>query len=105
SPFNSFLFLQGLETLHLRMERHCSNTLAIARFLEGHPAVSWVQYPGLESHPSHENAKRYFEGGFGGVLTFGVAGGEEAARRVISALKLYSHVANVGDTKSLVIHP
>ena len=105
SPFNSFLFLQGLETLHLRMERHCSNTLAIARFLEGHPAVSWVQYPGLESHPSHENAKRYFEGGFGGVLTFGVLGGEEAARSVISELKLYSHVANVGDTKSLVIHP
>ncbi|HEU6452389.1 MAG TPA: O-acetylhomoserine aminocarboxypropyltransferase/cysteine synthase family protein, partial [Gemmatimonadaceae bacterium] len=105
SPFNAFLFLQGLETLHLRMERHCSNTLAIARFLEGHPAVSWVQYPGLESHPSHENAKRYLEGGFGGVLTFGVLGGEEAARRVISELKLYSLVANVGDTKSLVIHP
>jgi O-acetylhomoserine (thiol)-lyase len=105
SPFNAFLFLQGLETLHLRMERHCSNTLAIARFLEGHPAVSWVQYPGLESHPSHENAKRYLEGGFGGVLTFGVLGGEAAARRVISELKLYSLVANVGDTKSLVIHP
>jgi O-acetylhomoserine (thiol)-lyase len=105
SPFNAFLFLQGLETLHLRMERHCSNTLAIARFLEGHPAVSWVQYPGLESHPSHANAKRYLEGGFGGVLTFGVLGGEEAARRVISELELYSLVANVGDTKSLVIHP
>ena len=105
SPFNAFLFLQGLETLHLRMERHCSNTLAIARFLEGHPAVSWVQYPGLASHPSHENAKRYLEGGFGGVLTFGVLGGEAAARRVISELKLYSLVANVGDTKSLVIHP
>jgi O-acetylhomoserine (thiol)-lyase len=105
SPFNAFLFLQGLETLHLRMERHCSNTLAIARFLEGHPAVSWVQYPGLETHPSHANAKRYLEGGFGGVLTFGVLGGEAAARRVISELKLYSLVANVGDTKSLVIHP
>jgi O-acetylhomoserine (thiol)-lyase len=105
SPFNAFLFLQGLETLHLRMERHCSNTLAIARFLEGHPAVSWVQYPGLESHPSHANAKRYLEGGFGGVLTFGVLGGEAAARRVISELELYSLVANVGDTKSLVIHP
>jgi len=105
SPFNSFLFLQGLETLHLRMERHCSNTLAIARFLEAHPAVAWVQYPGLESHPSHENAKRYFDGGFGGVLTFGVRGDEAAAKRVISELKLYSHVANVGDTKSLVIHP
>ena len=105
SPFNAFLFLQGLETLHLRMERHCSNTLAIARFLEGHPAVSWVQYPGLVSHSSHENAKRYLEGGFGGVLTFGVLGGEAAARRVISELELYSLVANVGDTKSLVIHP
>ena len=105
SPFNAFLFLQGLETLHLRMERHCSNTLAIARFLQGHPAVSWVQYPGLESHPSHENAKRYFDGGFGGTLTFGVLGGEAAARRVISELRLYSLVANVGDTKSLVIHP
>ena len=105
SPFNAFLFLQGLETLHLRMERHCSNTLAIARFLQGHPAVSWVQYPGLESHPSHENAKRYFDGGFGGTLTFGVLGGEAAARSVISELRLYSLVANVGDTKSLVIHP
>ena len=105
SPFNAFLFLQGLETLHLRMERHCSNTLAIARFLEGHPAVSWVQYPGLESHASHENAKRYLSGGFGGTLTFGVLGGEAAARRVISELQLYSLVANVGDTKSLVIHP
>ena len=105
SPFNSFLFLQGLETLHLRMERHCTNTLAIARFLEAHPAVSWVQYPGLESHPSHENAKRYLDGGFGGTLTFGVLGGEAAARRVISELRLYSLVANVGDTKSLVIHP
>ena len=105
SPFNAFLFLQGLETLHLRMERHCSNTLAIARFLEGHPAVSWVQYPGLESHASHANAKRYLSGGFGGTLTFGVLGGEAAARRVISELQLYSLVANVGDTKSLVIHP
>lgn len=105
SPFNAFLFLQGLETLHLRMERHCSNTLAIARFLEAHPGVSWVQYPGLESHASHENAKRYLDGGFGGILTFGVLGGEAAARRVISGLKLYSLVANVGDTKSLVIHP
>lgn len=105
SPFNAFLFLQGLETLHLRMERHCSNTLAIARFLEGHPAVSWVQYPGLESHASHANAKRYLSGGFGGTLTFGVLGGEAVARSVISELKLYSLVANVGDTKSLVIHP
>jgi O-acetylhomoserine (thiol)-lyase len=105
SPFNAFLFLQGLETLHLRMERHCSNALAIARFLEGHPAVSWVKYPGLASHESHANATRYLSGGFGGVLTFGVLGGEAAARRVIQELKLFSLLANVGDAKSLVIHP
>ncbi|MBV9774928.1 MAG: O-acetylhomoserine aminocarboxypropyltransferase/cysteine synthase [Gemmatimonadetes bacterium] len=105
SPFNSFLFLQGLETLHLRIRRHSDNALAVARFLEGHPAVSWVRYPGLESHPTHETAKRYLEGGFGGVLTFGVLGGEEAAKKVISGSKLFSLVANVGDAKSLVIHP
>jgi O-acetylhomoserine (thiol)-lyase len=105
SPFNSFLFLQGLETLHLRIQRHSENALAVARFLEGHPAVSWVSYPGLESHPTHQTAKRYLTGGFGGVLTFGVLGGELAARRVIEELKLFSLVANVGDAKSLVIHP
>ncbi|HET7321346.1 MAG TPA: O-acetylhomoserine aminocarboxypropyltransferase/cysteine synthase family protein [Longimicrobiaceae bacterium] len=105
SPFNSFLILQGLETLHLRVQRHVDNALAVARFLEGHPAVKWVRYPGLESHPTHENAKRYLEGGFGGVLTFGVLGGDAEARRVIEGLKLFSHLANVGDAKSLVIHP
>jgi len=105
SPFNSFLFLQGLETLHLRIQRHAQNALAVARFLEGHPAVTWVSYPGLESHPTHATAKRYLEGGFGGVLTFGVLGGEAAARRVISESKLFSLVANVGDAKSLIIHP
>ena len=105
SPFNSFLLLQGLETLHLRIERHSQNTLEVARFLEGHPAVTWVSYPGLESHPTHEQAKRYLEGGFGGVLTFGVLGGEEAAKRVIAESKLFSLVANVGDAKSLIIHP
>jgi O-acetylhomoserine (thiol)-lyase len=105
SPFNSFLFLQGLETLHLRIQRHSENALAVARFLEGHPAVTWVSYPGLESHPTHQTAKRYLTGGFGGVLTFGVLGGEPAARRVIEELKLFSLVANVGDAKSLVIHP
>lgn len=105
SPFHSFLFLQGLETLHLRIARHTENALAVARFLEAHPAVTWVSYPGLESHPSHERAKRYLEGGFGGVLTFGVLGGEEAAKRVIEGLRLFSLVANVGDAKSLVIHP
>jgi O-acetylhomoserine (thiol)-lyase len=105
SPFNSFLFLQGLETLHLRIRRHSDNALAVARFLEGHPAVTWVSYPGLESHPTHETAKRYLEGGFGGVLTFGVLGGEDAAKKVIEASKLFSLVANVGDAKSLIIHP
>ena len=105
SPFNSFLFLQGLETLHLRIQRHSENALAVARFLEGHPAVSWVRYPGLESHPSHALAKRYLGGGYGGVLTFGVLGGEEAAKRVIAESKLFSLVANVGDAKSLIIHP
>ena len=105
SPFNTFLFLQGLETLHLRIQRHSENALAIARFLEGHPAVTWVSYPGLESHPSHANATRYLGGGYGGVLTFGVLGGDAAARRVIEASQLFSLVANVGDAKSLIIHP
>jgi len=105
SPFNSFLFLQGLETLHLRIQRHSENALAVARFLEAHPAVSWVRYPGLPSHPAHETATRYLTGGYGGVLTFGVKGGEEEAKSVISHAKLFSLVANVGDAKSLVIHP
>ncbi|HEV3052836.1 MAG TPA: O-acetylhomoserine aminocarboxypropyltransferase/cysteine synthase family protein [Longimicrobium sp.] len=105
SPFNSFLFLQGLETLHLRIQRHAENALAVARFLEGHPAVTWVSYPGLESHPTHATAKRYLDGGFGGVLTFGVLGGEAAAKKVIAESKLFSLVANVGDAKSLIIHP
>lgn len=110
SPFNSFLFIQGLETLPLRMASHSANTLAVARFLESHPAVAWVGYPGLESHPSHDQARRYLQGGFGGVLTFGVKGataeaGAAAARAVIERLKLFSFLANVGDTKSLIIHP
>jgi O-acetylhomoserine (thiol)-lyase len=105
SPFNSFAFLQGLETLHLRIQRHSQNALDIARFLEGHPGVTWVSYPGLPSHPTHTNAKKYLEGGFGGVLTFGVLGGEEPAKKVISGSKLFSLVANVGDAKSLIIHP
>lgn len=105
SPHHSFAFLQGLETLPLRIRRHSENALALARFLDGHPGVSWVRYPGLESHPTHGLAKRYLSGGFGGVLTFGVLGGEEAAKAVIGASRLFSLVANVGDTKSLVIHP
>jgi O-acetylhomoserine (thiol)-lyase len=105
SPFNSFAFLQGLETLHLRIQRHSENALAIARFLEGHPGVTWVSYPGLPSHPTHAKAKKYLGGGFGGVLTFGVLGGEEPAKKVIAGSKLFSLVANVGDAKSLIIHP
>ena len=105
SPFNAFLFLQGLETLPLRIRQHSSNALAVAQFLESHPAVSWVRYPGLASHPTHDTAARYLTGGFGGVLTFGVRGGEEAAKRFIKATKLFSLLANVGDAKSLVIHP
>ncbi len=105
SPFNSFLFIQGLETLGLRIERHSQNALAVARFLESHPAVRWVSYPGLESHPAHAEAKKYLSGGFGGILTFGVNGDDAAAKRVITELKLFSLLANVGDAKSLIIHP
>jgi O-acetylhomoserine (thiol)-lyase len=105
SPFNSFLFLQGLETLQLRMERHTRNALRIARYLEGHPAVKWVSYPGLPSHATHATAAKYLTGGFGGVLTFGVLGGEVGAKKVIAGSKLFSLVANVGDAKSLIIHP
>jgi O-acetylhomoserine (thiol)-lyase len=105
SPFNSFLFLQGVETLSLRMERHCQNALAVARFLEKHPEISWVKYPGLESSPYHELAQKYMPRGAGAVLTFGIRQGYEAGRRFIDSLKLLSHLANLGDAKSLVIHP
>lgn len=105
SPFNAFLFLQGLETLPLRIREHSVNTLAVAQFLEAHPAVTWVKYPGLHSHTTHANATKYLSGGFGGVLSFGVRGGEAAARRFIKETKLFSFLANVGDAKSLVIHP
>jgi len=105
SPFNSFLLLQGLETLHLRMERHSSNALAVARFLESHSAVEWVSYAGLESHPSYKLAQRYLPNGQGAILTFGIKGGVEAGKKVINAVKLFSHLANVGDSKSLIIHP
>ena len=105
SPFNAFLFLQGLETLHLRMERHSENALKIARYLREHDAVEWVSYPGLEDHPSHELAKKYLPKGQGAILTFGIRGGLEAGKKLIESLKLFSHLANVGDSKSLVIHP
>ncbi|MDA8203752.1 MAG: O-acetylhomoserine aminocarboxypropyltransferase/cysteine synthase [Chloroflexi bacterium] len=105
SPFNAFLFLQGLETLPLRIARHSENALAVARWLERDPRVAWVSYPGLESHPSHAQAERYLDGGFGGIITFGVRGGAEAGRRLIDAVQLFSLLANVGDAKSLIIHP
>ncbi|MGH8400144.1 MAG: PLP-dependent transferase, partial [Gammaproteobacteria bacterium] len=105
SPFNSFLFLQGLETLSLRVQRHVDNTLTLAQWLEQQPDVAWVNYPGLASHPSHARAKQYLRNGFGAVLSFGIRGGEEAARGFISNVKLASHLANVGDAKTLVIHP
>jgi O-acetylhomoserine (thiol)-lyase len=105
SPFNSFLLLQGLETLHLRMERHSSNALAVAKFLETHPGVEWVSYTGLESHPSYKLGQKYLPKGQGAIMTFGIKGGVEAGQKVINNVKLFSHLANVGDSKSLIIHP
>ena len=105
SPFNAFLFLQGLETLLLRQKKHSENALDIARFLKGHPLVSWVNYPGLEEHPSHKLAKKYLQSGFGALVGFGIRGGLEAGKKFINSVQLLSHLANIGDTKSLVIHP
>jgi O-acetylhomoserine (thiol)-lyase len=106
SPFNSFLFLQGIETLPLRMERHSQNAMVIARFLTEHPKINWVNYPGLPGHPAYERATRYHRNGlFGAILGFGIKGGLEAGRRFIENTQLFSHLANVGDAKSLVIHP
>ncbi len=106
SPFNSFLFLQGLETLSLRVERHNSNALTLANWLNNHPSVEWVWYPGLKNHPSHENAKKYLRSGFyGSMLSFGIKGGLDAGKKFINKVKLASLLANVGDAKTLVIHP
>jgi O-acetylhomoserine (thiol)-lyase len=105
SPFNSWLFLQGLETLSLRMDRHVQNTQAVAEFLQAHPKVNWVTYPGLTSHPDYARAKKYLPKGAGAILGFGVKGGLDAGRAFINNLKLFSHLANVGDAKSLAIHP
>lgn len=105
APFNSFLLLQGLETLHLRMERHSENALKVARHLQEHEAVEWVSYAGLETHPSYGLAKKYLPKGQGAILTFGVRGGAEAGKKLIHAVELFSHLANVGDSKSLIIHP
>lgn len=105
SPFNAWLLLQGLETLHLRVERHSENALKVARYLEGHEHVEWVSYAGLPSHESYELAKKYLPKGQGAILTFGIRGGVAAGRKLIESVKLFSHLANVGDSKSLIIHP
>ncbi len=105
SPFNAFLFIQGLETLALRLERHSSNALAVAKFLEAHPQVEWVNYPGLESSDYYALAQKYLPKGAGAILTFGIKGGVEAGKAFIDNLKLFKHLANVGDARSLVIHP
>lgn len=105
SPDNAWMFLQGLETLHLRMERHCENAAAVAEYLKVHPKVSWVRYPGLKDDPAHAVAERYLKKGFGGMVVFGIRGGKEAGVKFIEGLKLFSHLANVGDAKSLAIHP
>ena len=105
SPFNAFLFLQGLETLGMRMDRHCSNALAAAQHLEKHPAVTWVNHPGMASSRYHDIGKRYLPKGCGAIFTFGIKGGIEAGRKFIDSVQLFSHLANVGDAKSLVIHP
>jgi len=105
SPFNSFLFLQGLETLALRQERHSENALRVARFLKDHPLVNWVIYPGLEDNPNHPIARKYLKGRYGALVGFGIKGGLEAGKKFINSVKLLSHLANIGDAKSLVIHP
>jgi O-acetylhomoserine (thiol)-lyase len=106
SPFNAFLFLQGLETLPLRMERHSTNAYAVARFLVDHSKVSWVSYPGLPSHPTYASARKYhYRGLYGAMIGFGIVGGREAGRRFVESTRLLSHVANIGDAKSLAIHP
>lgn len=104
-PDSAFNFLQGLETLHLRVTRHNENAVKVAEFLQAHPSVEWVTYTGLEDHPTYENAKKYLKNGFGSIIVFGIKGGREAGRKVIDNITLWSHVANVGDAKSLIIHP
>lgn len=105
SPDNAFTFLQGLETLHVRIEKHGKNAEEVANFLKDHPAVEWINYPGFEDHPSHDLALKYFNHSFGSIITFGIKGGREAGRKLIDNITLWSHVANVGDAKSLIIHP
>jgi O-acetylhomoserine (thiol)-lyase len=105
SPFNSFLFLQGLETLPIRMREHSKNALAVAKWLEKHPAVTWVNFPGLPSHPDYQRAMKFLPDGQGAIVGFGIKGGREAGIKLINSVKLFSHLANIGDAKSLIIHP
>ncbi len=105
SPFNAFLFLQGLEDLPLRQRKHSENALSVAKFLKAHPKVAWVNYPGLDDHPSHKLASKYLKSGYGGLVGFGIKGGLEAGKKFIESVGLFSHLANIGDAKSLVIHP
>jgi len=105
SLFSAFLFLQGIETLHLRIPRHCENGLKIARFLEKHPKIAWVKYAGLPGHASHQLALKYLKGGFGSIFTFGLKEGIAGGRELIENVKLISHLANVGDAKTLILHP
>ena len=105
SPDNAWMFLQGLETLHLRMARHCENAQQVAEHLSDHPKVAWVRYPGLADDPGHVLARRYLKKGFGGMVVFGIEGGATAGAAFIEKLQLFSHLANVGDAKSLAIHP
>ena len=105
SPDNSWIFIQGLETLHVRMPRHSENATKVAEYLEAHEKVSWVKYPGLDTHPTYDNAKKYLKRGYGGMVIFGIKGGRKAGENFINSLKLFSHLANVGDAKSLALHP
>jgi O-acetylhomoserine (thiol)-lyase len=105
SPFNAFQFLQGLETLEIRVLRHAENALKVAEYLKDHPKVKWISYPGLEDDPKHKIASKYLKGGYGGLIGFGIEGGLEAGKKFIESVKLFSHLANIGDSKSLVIHP
>ncbi|MEO0490814.1 MAG: PLP-dependent transferase, partial [Cyanobacteria bacterium J06659_2] len=105
SPDNAWMFLQGIETLHLRMQRHSENAMAVAQFLSDHDAVEWVRYPGLETDKAYPVAKHYLKNGFGAMVIFGIKGGADAGKRFIEHLNLFSHLANVGDAKSLAIHP
>jgi O-acetylhomoserine (thiol)-lyase len=105
SPDNAWMFLQGIETLPLRMQRHSENATRVAEYLKKHGKVSWVRYPGLQDDPSHAIAKRYLKHGFGGMVVFGIKGGRKAGEKFINSLSLFSHLANVGDAKSLALHP